>query len=88
MQAPPDAPVILGARGVMVNMGLATPLSRAFVIGTTVGLVAYGLGVPRASFNEEGEMRPLKFVSHAEDATRTHFLVVPITAAVAAYLFT
>ena len=83
-----DPPAIEGMRGVLVKVGLATPLSRAFVVGTAVGIGAYLLKVPSASFDEEGEMRPLALVSNAPTATYAHFLAVPLTAATVAFLFT
>ena len=84
----PDQPYILGARGGMVSMGLATPASRAFVVGTTAGILAYAMGYPKGAFDEEGNMRPFKLVSQSPEATQSHFLVVPLAAATAAYLFT
>ena len=84
-QAPP---VIEGSRGVLVKVGLATPSSRAFVVGTAVGLGAYALGMPKVSFTEDGQMRPLKHVSSSPDATYAHFLAVPLTAAAIAFVFT
>ena len=82
-----EQPVIQGARGMMVRMGLGQPASRAFVVGTAAGLLAYAVGFPKGAFDEEGNMRPLSFVSSSSEATRTHFLVVPVAAATAAYLF-
>lgn len=83
-----EPPVIEGVRGVMVRAGLATPLSRAFVVGTVVGLLAYAIGWPRDAFDEKGEMRPFKLVSSAPTATTHHFLAVPVSAAAIAYVFT
>ena len=83
-----EPPVIEGMRGVMVRAGLATPLSRAFVAGTVVGLGAYVLGFPKSSFDEKGEMRPFSLVSKAPQATTNHFLAVPLGAAIIAYVFT
>ena len=83
-----DEPAIQGMRGVMVKVGLATPLSRAFVAGAVVGLAAYAVGWPKSSFDERGEMRPLSFVSKAPNATTNHFLAVPLGAAAIAYVFT
>ena len=48
---------------------------------------AYALRVPRATFDEEDRMRPFKLVSKAPTATYTHFLVVPLTAAILASVF-
>ena len=83
-----DAPHVEGLRGIMVQAGLATPSSRAFVAGTVAGLLAYGLRWPGNAFDEGGQMRPLKMVSSAPTATNNHFLVVPVGAAVLAYVFT
>tara|TARA_B100000212_G_scaffold342571_1_gene330725 strand:- start:2145 stop:2408 length:264 start_codon:yes stop_codon:yes gene_type:complete len=83
-----EPPVIEGMRGVMVKVGLATPMSRAFVAGTIVGLAAYAVGWPQASFDEKGEMRPFSLVSKAPNATTHHFLAVPLGAAAIAYVFT
>lgn len=83
-----EAPMIEGWRGIAVHTGLGTPLSRAFVAGTAVGIATYALKWPRESFDEEGQMRPLSLVSKDPSATKFHFLAVPLGAAVAAYLFT
>ena len=83
-----EEPVIEGMRGVLVNVGLATPLSRAFVAGTVVGLSAYMIGYPQSSFDEKGEMRPFSLLSKAPNATTNHFLAVPLGAAAIAYIFT
>jgi hypothetical protein len=76
-----------GLRGIMVQNGLATPVSRAFVAGTAAGLAAYAVKWPRNAFDEEGQMRPLSWVSKDPKATTSHFLVVPMGTAVLAYLF-
>ena len=83
-----EPPVIEGVRGVMVRAGLATPVSRAFVAGTVIGLGAYVIGYPKSSFDERGEMRPFSLLSRAPNATTNHFLAVPIGAAAIAYVFT
>ena len=82
-----EPPSIEGMRGILVHVGLATPLSRAFVAGTAVGIAAYALKWPRDSFDEKGEMRPLSLVSKDPTATNAHFLAVPLGAALATYLF-
>jgi len=79
--------VIVGLPGYLASIGLDTPLKRAFVAGSLVGMGAYALRVPRAAFDEEDKMRPLKLLSAAPTATHTHFLVVPLTAAVLASVF-
>lgn len=81
-------PTIDGTRGIMVHMGLGTPISRALVIGGTVGVLAYALRMPGASFDEKGEMRPFKPISKSPHATNAHFLAVPLGAAALAFLFT
>jgi hypothetical protein len=83
-----DDPYIEGMRGVMVRAGLATPLSRAFVAGTVIGLAAYVVGWPKSSFDDKGEMRPFSLLSSAPTATTNHFLAVPVGAAAIAYVFT
>ncbi len=75
-------------RGVLVKLGLGQPVSRAFVIATAVAGIAYIGGFPKASFREDGSLKPLKYLSPEPDATTTHFLLVPTVAAAAAYLFT
>ena len=77
-----------GVRGVLVKLGLAQPSSRAFVIGITAAGLLYLAGRPKASFREDGTMKPLRWLSPEPDATYTHFLLVPVGAAVAGYLFT
>ena len=49
---------VVGARGMLVKMGLAQPESRAFVVGGFVGAAMYALGLPKQAFTEDGEMRP------------------------------
>lgn len=87
MQNQPE-PTIVGMRGVLVYMGLGTPLARAFVAGSLVGMGAYAVGAPGCSFTEEGKMRPFKMVSRDPEACYTHFLVLPLAVAAGAYLFT
>jgi hypothetical protein len=81
-------PQIEGLRGILVYSGLGTPLARAFVAGTVVGLGVYAAKLPVASFDEKGEIRPFKPFSKAPNATNAHFLAVPIGAAALAFLFT
>ena len=77
-----------GIRGTLVKLGLAQPSSRAFVIGVTAAGLLYLAGQPKASFREDGTMKPLRWLSPEPDATTTHFLLLPVGAAVAGYLFT
>ena len=83
-----EEPQILGSRGMLVQMGLGKPFARAFVVGTVVGMAAYAMKMPSSAFDEEGKMRPLKYVSKDPSATAAHFLAVPLTAAAVAYVFT
>ena len=80
--------VVNGTRGILVKLGLGQPSARAFVVGTAAAGLAYIGGFPKASFREDGSMKPLKYLSPEPDATTTHFLLVPTVAAAAAYLFT
>lgn len=77
-----------GIRGTLVELGLGTPSSRAFVIGVTAAGLLYLAGRPKASFREDGTMKPCRLLSPEPDATMTHFLLCPVGAAVAGYLFT
>ena len=79
---------IRGSRGVMVHMGLGQPATRAFVVGAVAGAVALAVKFPAAAFREDGSMKPLSVLSAEPDATHTHFLLVPVVAAAAAFLFT
>jgi hypothetical protein len=88
MSAGFEPPTIDGARGILVHMGLATPTSRALVVGSAVGILAYALRMPAVAFDEEGNMRPFKPLSKAPTATNAHFLAVPVGAAALAFLFT
>ena len=76
-------------KGVLVKVGLGTPAPRALVAATVVGGLAFLLKYPACSFREEdGSMKPAKILSPEPDATHKHFLLVPLTAATVAYLFT
>ena len=79
---------IKGARGVMVHMGLGEPVSRAFVAGAIVGAVSLAAKFPKEAFRDDGSMKPLSLLSAEPDATTTHFLLVPVVAAAAVFLFT
>jgi hypothetical protein len=83
-----EGDVVEGIRGMLVKVGLGAPTSRAFVAATLIGLGAYALKLPGPCFDEKGEMRPLKLVSSAPTATNVHFLVVPLSVATVAFLFT
>ena len=80
--------VIEGWQGVMVKAGLGSPKARAIAAASVAALIAYGLKLPSASFHRDGSTRPWKAISYDPEATHKHFLMVPLTAAVVAYLFT
>ena len=75
-------------QGILVKVGLRTPIARAFVVGSVAAGIAYIGGYPRVAFREDGSMKPLKYLSPEPDATFTHFLLVPATAAAIAFIFT
>ena len=77
-----------GVRGLLVKMGLAQPVSRAFVAGTLAAGLVYLSGYPKEAFREDGSIKPLKYLSPEPDATHAHFLLVPVATAVAVGLFT
>jgi hypothetical protein len=79
---------VVGARGVLVKLGLAQPESRAFVAAGLTTVVMYAAGAPKSAFTEEGELRPWKPLSADPTATNLHFLAVPLGVAVITYLFT
>ena len=81
-------PQVIGARGVLVQLGLGQPASRAFVVAAVVTGVAYCCGLPSAAFREDGSIKPFKYLSPEPDGTSSHFLLVPVVAGAAAYLFT
>lgn len=84
-----EAPVkIEGWRGVLVMCGLGHPFARAFVAGTLVGVVAFTAGLPRSAFTEDGHLRPQAGLSSDPEACDYHFLVVPLSVALAVGLFT
>lgn len=80
---------INGYQGLMVYLGLATPLSRAFVAGVGVAAIQYVTKTPNAAFDEDGAMRQWSLMyPHNPEATDKHFLILPIGIATAAYFFT
>lgn len=83
-----EGEAIQGIPGMLVKFGLATPMSRAFVAASLSGVAAYALGMPSGAFDEEGEMRPFQGISRSPHATYSHFLLVPVVAGTAVYLFT
>jgi hypothetical protein len=80
--------VIEGWRGVMVSVGLKTPMSRALTAGIASGAVAYAMKWPANTFRSDGSMRPHSSLSPAPDATAQHFILTPLVVASAVYLFT
>ena len=79
---------VTNIQGIMVKMGLAQPLSRAFVVGTIVAGVSFAAKYPVAAFREDGTIRPPGYLSADPEATNAHFLVLPVVAAATAFLFT
>lgn len=77
--------VIEGWPGLMVHVGLGSPVARAFTAATVVGIGSYMLKVPRESFRRDGSMRPYASLSPSADATHSHFLLMPLT--VGAFVF-
>ena len=75
-------------RGKLVITGLGHPFARTFVAATVVGVAAYATGFPRASFTDDGGLKPFKPLSRDPEATYAHFLVLPIAIGTAAFLFT
>ena len=80
---------INGYRGLMVYLGLASPLSRAFVTGAGVAAIQYVTKAPTAAFDEDGAIRPWSLMNPQNpESTDQHFLIVPLGVATAVYLFT
>lgn len=79
---------IEGPMGVMVKLGLAKPAARGVTAAAVAAMAAYALKFPRQSFRRDGTMKPFRPLSPAPDATTSHFLLVPVVAGTAAYLFT
>ena len=80
---------INGYRGLMVYLGLASPLSRAFVAGAGVSAIQYLTKTPNAAFDEGGALRQWSLFSPQNpEATDQHFLILPLGVAAAVYLFT
>lgn len=74
--------------GVMVALGLGQPSARGITAASVAALAAYAFKFPRASFRQDGTMKPFKPLSPAPDATTTHFLLVPVIAGTTVFLFT
>ena len=66
-------------RDILVTVGLGTSARRAAaVLGISLAL-AYVARLPTGAFAEDGKMHPL------QEATYTHFLVVPVALAAATF---
>ena len=79
---------IEGPMGVMVKLGLGKPSARGCTAAAVAAMVAYALKFPQTSFRRDGTMKPFKPLSQAPDATTAHFLLIPVVAGTACYLFT
>ena len=77
-----------GYRDIMVKLGMSQPSSRALVAGSVAALLMYLAKFPKASFREDGSMKPLQALSVEPDATYTHFLLCPSVVAISVFLFT
>ena len=71
--------------GVLVAMGLRTPTQRAITAALATGAISYAAKMPRASFREDGSIRPM---SGSGDSTDTHFFLAPVVVGAAVFLFT
>jgi hypothetical protein len=81
--------VIEGWRGVLVSVGLGTPMSRAITVGLAAGVLSYAIKTPGAAFRRDGSLRPSALLGSPEpDATGTHFLLIPAVVAGTTFLFT
>ena len=80
--------VVEGWRGVLVTVGLASPMKRGLTAVLLSGALLYTLKYPRTAFREDGSIRPATFQSRAADATDTHFLLTPLAIGGAVCLFT
>lgn len=75
-------------RGLLVQLGLGSPLARGFLAGAVSTGVLYALKMPSAAFNKDGQLRDFKLLSAEPDATYAHFLLYPVIIASAVVLFT
>ena len=75
-------------KDMMVKLGMATPSTRSLVAGSVAGLLMYLAKFPKASFRDDGSMRPLQVLSVEPDSTMTHFLLCPSVVAISVFLFT
>ena len=79
---------IEGFRGMMVYLGLGSPIQRAVVAGALVGGISYLAKSPREAFDEDGRLKKWSPMTIGENTTDTHFLMCPILAATAVFVFT
>ena len=80
---------IEGYRGLMVYLGLGSPISRAFVAGATVASIQYITKTPKDAYDEDGAIKPWLLMSPQNpEATDKHFLILPLGAAITVFLFT
>ena len=83
-----DDPTKLPFTEKLALLGLAQPSSRAFVAATLGGTFSYVTKTPACFFEEDGSIKPFRPLSPELNATDVHFFLVPLSAAVIAYLFT
>ena len=69
--------VIEGWRGMAVDMGLKTPLSRALCAGVIAASASYALKRPRSKFTDRGTVRDMQ-----------GFLLMPVLIGGSVFLFT
>ena len=77
------------AKDALVALGLGRPVARSFVAAVAVAGGMYIVGKPNDAFTDDGAIRPFAPLTPGPDGvTFKHFLVVPLVAATAVYLFT
>lgn len=79
---------INGFRGMMVYLGLGSPIQRAIVAGALASGISYVAKMPRDAFDEDGRLKKWAPMSIGEDTTDTHFLMCPLAAAALVFVFT
>lgn len=81
------AEVVTDWRGIMVKMGMQYPSRRAFVAFVFAAGLLYVAGLPRAAFDEEGNIKRFAPINVGPDDVRCkHFLVAPVCCAAGAAL--
>ena len=63
---------------ILRGVGLGYPYQRMIFGAVLASAVAYSMQAPKASFNEDGSMRPWKVTSGQEDATWLPFFLIPL----------